>query len=145
MLSIVDGVSSIYGRTGAIVAVSGDYVASKVNEDATRVVMSATERTRLAAMEDGATKWLPAMQAITVNSTMTSEFAEATGTVTSITLPPAPINLARISNFGSNTITILGGSRTITGGSMTLAPGTDSTPSTICFSIRASNGSWRKI
>ncbi len=145
LLSIVDGVSSIYGRTGAIVAVSGDYVASKVNEDATRVVMSATERTRLAAMEDGATKWLPAMQAITVNSTMTSEFAEATGTVTSITLPPAPINLARISNFGSNTITILGGSRTITGGSMTLAPGTDSTPSTICFSIRASNGSWRKI
>jgi len=146
LLSIVDGVSSVYGRTGAVVAVSGDYAASKVNEDATRVVMSATERTRLAAMEDGATKWLPSMPEITVNTTMTTEFAEITGSsVFNVTLPAAPINLARISNFGSTTVTILGGSRTITGGNVTLAPGTDATPNTVCFSIRASNGSWRKV
>ncbi len=146
LLSIVDGVSSVYARTGAIVAVSGDYVASKVNEDATRVVMSATERTRLAAMEDGATKWLPSMPEIIVNTTMTTEMAEITGSsVTQVTLPAAPINLARISNFGTTTVTIVGGSRTITGGNMTLAPGTDTTPSTICFSIRSSNGSWRKV
>ncbi len=146
LLSIVDGVSSVYGRTGAVVAVSGDYVASKVNEDATRVIMSATERTRLAGMEDGATKWLPSMPAIIVNTTMTTEFAEITGSsVTQVTLPAPPINLARISNYGTTTVTIVGGSRTITGGNMTLAPGTDTVPSTICFSIRASNGSWRKV
>ncbi|CAB4192628.1 hypothetical protein UFOVP1244_49 [uncultured Caudovirales phage] len=145
IMTIVDGVSTVFGRAGAVVAASGDYNADQITETATGKIMTATERTRLAAMEDGATKYLPTMPPITVNATMTSEFVEITGSaVTQVTLPAAPFVLARVSNFGTTTVTIVGGTRTITGGNVSLAAGTDAAPSTACFSMR-SNGSWRRI
>ena len=44
-------VDSVFGRTGTVVAVSGDYDADEITETATNKIMTATERTKLAGIE----------------------------------------------------------------------------------------------
>lgn len=48
-------VSSVFGRTGVVAAVSGDYTAAQVTETSIAKIMTGTERTKLAGIEDGAT------------------------------------------------------------------------------------------
>lgn len=47
-------VTSIFGRRGAVVAQAGDYAADQIADAANKVLMTAAERTKLAAIEDGA-------------------------------------------------------------------------------------------
>ncbi|MBK8209706.1 MAG: hypothetical protein IPK78_06745 [Rhodospirillales bacterium] len=47
-------VTSVYGRTGPVVAQAGDYTADQIAETAAKVLMTVAERTRLAGMENGA-------------------------------------------------------------------------------------------
>jgi len=47
-------VSSVFGRTGAVVAASGDYTAAQVSETAAAKIMTAAERTKLSGIETGA-------------------------------------------------------------------------------------------
>ena len=49
-----NAVASVYGRTGLVTAQTGDYTADEITETATRKVMTADERSKLAAMEPGA-------------------------------------------------------------------------------------------
>ena len=44
------GVSSAFGRTGAVVATSGDYTADKITDGGGKVLMTSAERTTLAAI-----------------------------------------------------------------------------------------------
>ena len=48
-------IASVFGRTGAIAAQAGDYAADQIGDTATKVVMTAEERSKLASMESGAT------------------------------------------------------------------------------------------
>lgn len=48
-------VDSVFGRTGAVVAVSGDYDASEISETAGLKIMTSAERTKLAGIETAAT------------------------------------------------------------------------------------------
>ena len=43
-------VTSVYGRTGAVVAVSGDYDADEIDETASNKIMTAAERTKLTGL-----------------------------------------------------------------------------------------------
>lgn len=49
-----DSVSSVFGRTGAVVAGSGDYTADQITETATRVFVSPTQESKLDGIEAGA-------------------------------------------------------------------------------------------
>ena len=42
--------TTVFGRSGAIVAVSADYTASQISDTATKVIMTATERALLASL-----------------------------------------------------------------------------------------------
>ena len=48
-------VDSVFGRTGAVVAASGDYTADEVTETASNKIMTAAERTKLSGVEANAT------------------------------------------------------------------------------------------
>ena len=48
------GVSSAFGRTGAVVATSGDYTADKISDGGGKVLMTSAERTTLAAIGERA-------------------------------------------------------------------------------------------
>lgn len=50
-----DAVSSVYGRTGAVIAVSGDYNADQITETASNKIMTAAERTKLSGIATAAT------------------------------------------------------------------------------------------
>ncbi len=54
-LGTVGAVASVFGRTGAVVAVSGDYDADEIDETASNKIMTAAERTKLAGVATGAT------------------------------------------------------------------------------------------
>lgn len=56
-------VSSVYGRTGEVIAQAGDYSAEQISETATRVVMTADERNKLAEIEAGARAYPPLVSA----------------------------------------------------------------------------------
>ena len=45
-----DGVSSVFGRTGAVVAADGDYTADQIDDGGGKVLMTDAERTTLAAI-----------------------------------------------------------------------------------------------
>jgi len=47
-------VTRVFGRTGAILAQAGDYTAALITDSATKVIMLATERSKLAGIADGA-------------------------------------------------------------------------------------------
>lgn len=47
-------VTSVFGRTGNVVSVSGDYTAAQITETATKKIMTDTERTKLAGIADNA-------------------------------------------------------------------------------------------
>lgn len=47
-------VTSVYGRTGNVVAASGDYTAAQITETSTKKIMTDTERTKLAGVADNA-------------------------------------------------------------------------------------------
>jgi hypothetical protein len=67
-------VPSVFGRTGAIVAQNGDYNAEQITDTANKVVMTATERTKLAGIQAGAQ----------VNPTSVSGSEKAAGTQTAL-------------------------------------------------------------
>lgn len=48
-------VGSVFGRTGAITAEAGDYLADQIVDTATKVLMTAEERSKLSYIEEGAT------------------------------------------------------------------------------------------
>lgn len=54
-LGTVGAVASVFTRTGAVVAVSGDYDADEIDETASNKIMTAAERTKLAGIETAAT------------------------------------------------------------------------------------------
>ena len=56
------GVSSVFGRTGAVVATAGDYTADKISDGGGKVIMTAAERAALASVT-------PPAKVITLNGT----------------------------------------------------------------------------
>jgi hypothetical protein len=47
-------IATVFGRTGTITALAGDYTADKITDTAAKVVMTAAERTKLTSIEAGA-------------------------------------------------------------------------------------------
>ena len=50
----VNAVASVHGRSGAVTAQAGDYTAEQITDTATKVIMTAEERGKLAAIDPGA-------------------------------------------------------------------------------------------
>ena len=50
----VNDVTSVHGRTGVVCAAAGDYNAEQISDTPLKVLMTAAERAKLAAVEDGA-------------------------------------------------------------------------------------------
>ncbi len=57
------GVTSVYGRTGAVIAQAGDYTAEQISDTAIRVLMTSDERSKLAGVEKGARAYPPLVSA----------------------------------------------------------------------------------
>lgn len=58
---LADHVASVFGRSGAVIATDGDYTADQITDTATRVLMRAEERLKLAALAADAAPNPPAM------------------------------------------------------------------------------------
>jgi len=97
-------VSSVFSRTGAVVAVSGDYDADEITETASNKILTATERTNIASNKVHADS-AHAPSGATVNSSDATLLARAnhTGTQTASTISDFDTEVANNTAVAANT------------------------------------------
>lgn len=101
LLTPTDSVTSVYGRTGAVTAQSGDYTADQITETVSNKILTSAERTKLSGIATGATANSTDAQ---LRDRTTHTGTQAISTVTNLqTTLDLKLEAASIANFETTT------------------------------------------